>query len=270
MAQLPAGHVPLIRGLLGWLRRPDPAIDASLWAQTRHSVPWLRHLDEGKDAALRALVANFLHNKTITPLHGLQLDPLQRMQLAASCCLPLLRIGVDGLRGWSQLLIYPEAFRVHRSHVDDDGVHHEYDDELIGESWDAGPLVLSWADVQTDLEHPHDGYCVAIHEMAHKLDALDGVMDGTPPLPRTWREQWAGDFQHAYDQLCRQVDAGQETLVDPYASESPDEFFAVVSECYFSAPQLLHEEMPQVAAHLHRFYGFHEALGALEPVQDLS
>lgn len=204
---------------------------------------------------MRSLVATFLQTKTITPLGDLTLDARQRMQLAALCCLPLLRFGAKGLQGWSQLLVYPQAFRVRRSHVDAAGVLHEYDDELIGESWDAGPLILSWSDVQADLEDPTQGYSVAIHEMAHKLDALDGVMDGTPPLPRAWQREWARDFQQSYDLLCRQVDAGMETAVDAYASESPEEFFAVTSEYHFSAPRVLYEQMPSVAAHLRRFYG---------------
>ena len=220
----------------------------------RRSTALLHTLDEAGDAKMQVLTAIFLQRKTITPVAGLELDPLARMQLASLCCLPLLRFGVEGLRGWSQLLVYPDAFRVQRSHVDAAGVLHEYEDELIGESWDSGPLILSWADVQADLADPHAGFCVAIHEMAHKLDALDGAMDGTPPLPRSWQREWATDFQREYDAFCKQIDAGHDTAIDPYASESPEEFFAVASEYHFSAPQLLREQLPQVAAHLQRFY----------------
>ena len=204
---------------------------------------------------LRALTAHFLHTKTITPLGGLVLDNTDRTRLAALCCLPLLRFGKTGLRGWSQVLVYADAFRATRSHLDASGVMHEYEEEVIGESWDAGPLVLSWADVQAELEDPWAGCCVAVHEMAHKLDALDGAMDGTPPLPGDWQREWAADFQRTYDAFCRAVDAGNDTTIDPYASESPEEFFAVTSEYHFSAPALLQAEMPEVADHLWRFYG---------------
>src|SRR5690606_17973435 len=154
----------------------------------------------------------------------------ERTMLAALCCLPLLRFGEAGLHGWSQLLVYPEAFRVERSHVDAAGVLHQWEDELIGEAWDAGPLVLSWADVRSDLADPRAGYCVAVHEMAHKIDVLDGALDGTPPLPRAWQRTWARDFQLAYDALAREVDAGRTPAIDGYAAEAPEEFFAVCSE----------------------------------------
>jgi len=244
-----------LRGWLTRLRRGIPEPDPDLWREARARVPWVGALDESRDARLRTLVARFLHDKTITPVAALALDEAQRLQLAALCCLPLLEFGAQGLHGWSQLIVYPDAFRVNRSHVDAAGVLHEWDDELIGEAWESGPVILSWADIEADLASPREGFCVAVHEIAHKLDALDGALDGTPPLPRDWQRAWARDFQHAYDELARTVDAGRDTAIDAYAAEAPEEFFAVCSEYHFSAPALLQAQMPAVAAHLRRFYG---------------
>lgn len=255
MAQLPAGHDPLIQQLWGWLRRTPRPIDPDTWAATCRRAAWLQQLDPARGERLRGLAGRFLHEKTISTAGGLQLREGDDVLLAALCCLPLLELGEIGLRGWSQLIVYPDAFRVQRSHMDAAGVLHEWDDALIGESWDSGPLILSWADIQADIADPHAGFCVAVHEMAHKIDALDGAIDGTPPLPRAWQREWAGDFQRAYDAFCAQVDRGRDTAIDPYASEAPEEFFAVASEYHFSAPALLARELPSVAAHLRRFYG---------------
>jgi MtfA peptidase len=243
-----------MRALLQRFRRPQPIPEAT-WSRACAAVPWVRALAAEEQQALARLAARFLHRKTITPLAGLELDPHERTILAALCCLPLLRFGEDGLRGWSQLLVYPEAFRVERSHVDAAGVLHQWQDELIGEAWDAGPLVLSWADVCSDLADPRAGYCVAVHEMAHKIDVLDGALDGTPPLPRAWQRAWARDFQQAFDALVGEVEAGRTPAIDGYAAEAPEEFFAVCSEYHFSDPVLLRGAMPGVAAHLERFYG---------------
>lgn len=244
--------------MIDWLRRlrrpPDP-IPADVWRDTRAAVPWLAALDPVRDARLASLAARFLHEKAITPIGELTLDPRQRCTLAALCCLPLLEFGAAGLRGWSQLIVYPDAFRVNRSHVDAAGVLHEWEDELIGESWDAGPLILSWADIEADCADPRAGFCVAAHEMAHKLDVLDGAMDGTPPLPGPWQRGWARDFQAAFEALVADVDAGRDTAIDAYAAEAEEEFFAVATEYHFSDPATLRDAMPKVAAHLARFYG---------------
>lgn len=246
---MPAG---LIRRLLG--RGPDP-IDDSTWQQVVARVHLVAMLDPARARRLRELASHFLQRKTITAIEPLELDHERRATLAALCCLPALEFGAEGLHGWSQLIVYPDAFRVNRSHVDAAGVLHEWDDELAGEAWEAGPLILSWADVASDLAEPRAGFCVAVHEMAHKLDALDGVLDGTPPLPRAWQREWARDFQQAYDGFVAAVDAGREVAVDPYAAEAPEEFFAVCSEYHFSDPALLRVHLPRVARHLERFYG---------------
>ncbi|WP_262378651.1 zinc-dependent peptidase [Luteimonas viscosa] len=242
----------LIRRLLG--RAPDP-VDDDTWRHVQARVRWIHALDDTRSQRLRALATLFLQRKTITPIEPLQLDATRRAILAALCCLPLLEFGEEGLHGWSQLIVYPDAFRVNRTHVDAAGVLHEWDDELIGEAWDGGPLILSWADVESDLDDPHAGFCVAVHEMAHKLDALDGVLDGTPPLPRDWQRAWAQDFQRAFDAFVADVDAGREVAIDPYAAEAPEEFFAVCSEYHFSDPATLRDAFPAVAAHFERFFG---------------
>jgi len=236
-------------------RRPPADVDQDTWQAVHDTVPWVAALDAPRRDRLRALAARFLREKTVTPLGGLALDDTRRAALAALCCLPLLEFGAEGLHGWSQVLVYPDAFRVDRSHVDAAGVMHEWEDELAGEAWEQGPLVLSWADVAADLASPRDGCCVAVHEMVHKLDALDGLLDGTPPLPRAWQREWARDFQHAYDAFVERVDRGLHTALDPYAAEAPEEFFAVCSEYHFSDPALLLREQPAVAAHLLRLYG---------------
>jgi len=236
-------------------RASTPEIDPALWRQASAGLPWLRAIDAGRDSRLKALTARFLQDIGITPLHGLALNEVQRLRLAILCCMPLLEFGREGLHGWSQLLVYPDAFRVRRSHQDAHGVLHEWNDDLIGEAWERGPVILSWADVRADIAAPRDGYCVVAHEIAHKLDALDGVMDGTPPLPRDWQRQWASDFQRAYDALCTEVDGGGETAIDAYAAESPEEFFAVCSELHFSDAGTLRAALPTVAAHLERLYG---------------
>lgn len=63
-------------------------------------------------------------------------------------------------------------------------------------------------------------------------------------------------MQSAYDDLNRQLDHNPdaETAIDPYAAENPAEFFAVTSEYFFSAPDLLTESYPQVYEQLSHFY----------------
>ncbi len=50
------------------------------------------------------------------------------------------------------------------------------------------------------------------------------------------------------------MDDGEETVIDPYAIESPAELFAVLSEYFFEVPDLLKQAYPAVYGLLARFY----------------
>lgn len=236
---------------------PRPQIGDAGWQQLLRRTGLARRLAADDQRRLRDLCERFLRAKAITAAAGLRLTDDRRLLISALCCVPVLRLGFDWLRGWDEVIVYPGQFRVRREQVDEaTGVVDEFDDELAGESWDRGPLVLSWSDLRQDLHAVTAGCNVVAHEIAHKLDALDGVMDGTPPLPDARRRRaWVAAFQPAYEQLRDIVESGAEPAIDPYAAESPDEFFAVVSEYHFSAPDRLREVLPDVAAELEAFYG---------------
>jgi Mlc titration factor MtfA (ptsG expression regulator) len=233
-----------------------PEITDSAWNDALGSRLYAR-LGEDERVRLRELAARFLVRKSFTAAAGHELTESQRIRIAALACLPVLHLGFDWLAGWREVIVYPGEFRVKREHHDEHtGVVTEGEDELIGEAWERGPVILSWADIATDLERPFDGFNVVAHEIAHKLDMLDGAMNGVPRLPPgIARREWIEALQAAYDALVRAVERGRDTFIDPYAAESPDEFFAVTSELHFSDPAGLARAAPEVAAMLARFYG---------------
>ena len=57
---------------------------------------------------------------------------------------------------------------------------------------------------------------------------------------------WAAAFNAAYKDFCRRVDLGEDTEIDPYAAESPAEFFVVFTEYFFEVPDLLAAAYPAV------------------------
>jgi len=85
--------------------------------------------------------------------------------------------------------------------------------------------VLSWDDIERDIYDPQPGHNIVLHEFAHKLDGLDGVANGLPPLRRGMSvEKWAEDFSQAYEALRQQVAAGKPACIDSYAAPAPQNF----------------------------------------------
>ncbi|HWS26649.1 MAG TPA: M90 family metallopeptidase [Xanthomonadales bacterium] len=244
-------------------RRAEP--DAQAYARTIDALPQLGLLDADARGRLLDYTGRFLLDKRFSGAHGLEVDLSMGTTIAQLACWPVLDLGYDCLSGWREVIVYPGAFRARRAHDDEDtGVAHEWDEDLVGESWDNGPLILSWEDLCLDLSRPEDLQNVVVHEIAHKLDARSGAADGAPPLPRSIdARRWAQTFQAAYDELCAQVDRDEsQAAIDPYAASAPEEFFAVVSEYHFLAPELLSAAYPEVARLTAQFYaGGRESAG---------
>ena len=247
-------------GLFNWLmkfgRRKRVPIAETLWERALAQAAWAQALDPLKRLRLRHYTERFLADKAITPAGGFAMTDERKVLVAMLCCRPVLSPGYDWLRGWVEVIVYPAAFKVpSRDRDPRTGVVHERDVTVSGQAWTHGPLLLAWTDVEASLHSPRPGYDVIAHEIAHKIDVLDGHMDGAPWLVAVERGLWARDFQAAFDALRADVDAGREPIIDPYAAIEPAEFFAVCSEYWFTAPEHLRAVMPEVAERLAEFYG---------------
>ena len=267
---------PLFRTTARALRRAKllavrkvPLIDLALWHHATENYRFVQRLTVEENRRLRLIASDFLARKKFTGAAGLEIDELIRIQIAAQACILILELDVDFYDGWREIIVYPNQFAKTHDVIDEFGVVHTTRDPLAGEAWLGGPVVLSYADVAhtENAVDRGDGYNVVIHEFAHKLDMLNGEANGYPPLHRGMsKETWKRSFLAAYLAFCKQVDEadalehqdGAKALdalpIDPYASENPAEFFAVISEVFFEMPEVVHEAFPAVYQQLKAFY----------------
>ncbi|MCV2216267.1 zinc-dependent peptidase [Thauera sp. Sel9] len=240
-----------IRRWLG-LATPPTSVPDSQWERVEAWLPFLDYLDPDDRPRLRRMALEFLAGKQFHGANGLELDDDILLCIALQACLPVLNIGLQAYHDWVGVIVYPGDFLIPRREYDEAGVLHEYEDEVLGEAWEGGPVLLSWFGG----EGQPAGVNVVIHEFAHKLDMENGGVDGLPRLRSDMsRRAWAAAFSQAYEEFCGEVDSGMETDIDPYGAEHPGEFFAVVSEVFFEAPHVLQRRFPQVYAQLALFYG---------------
>ena len=237
-----------------WLpgrREHAPHIPATLWRKTLCNYPFLGQLDTEEQSRLKTLAENFLASKEFSSGGDLQLTDEICTAIATQACLPILNLDLTAYDDWIGIVVYPGEFIAPRQLEDEDGVVHEFDDVLSGEAWQGGPVLISWQDVQ----QAGAGYNVVIHEFAHKLDMRNGEADGIPALhSRLSEKEWISVFDTALENFCQRLDAGEETRIDPYASESPAEFFAVICEVFFETPLTLAEEYPALYTLFCRYF----------------
>lgn len=216
--------------------------------------PVLAALDGDTRERLRRRSAEILAEKVLQGAAGFEPDESERLAVAMLAALPILSRGIDWYRGFHTFIIYPAGFFADTEETDEAGVVHRGRDLRAGEAWAHGPVVLSLEDIEASGQG--EGFNVVVHELAHQIDQLNGDMDGFPPLHAGMDPKaWSRVFTDAFDRINRQLDAGEEPAIDPYAAESPAEFFAVTSEYYFDAPQWLNQHEPAVFELLQMFYG---------------
>lgn len=233
-------------------RRPIPA---GLWKRTLVRYPFLQRRDDPGATELLRLTRLFLDRKEFTATGGLKLRDDMVVAIAAQACLPILRLGLDRYEGFVGIVVHPDQVLARRSVPDEAGVVHEYDELLAGEAVQGGPVMLSWRDVRVAGQSAAQGYNVVIHEFAHVLDMADGLANGAPALAGNIRPaEWSQTLGAEFDALVAAVDGGREILLDPYAAQGPEEFFAVVSECFFVDPQSLRQAHSALYALLTRYY----------------
>lgn len=230
------------------------ALPDALWKKTLRTSAYTSALPIRDQERLRQLSTEILHGKSFEGAAGLKVSESIRARIALHAAIPILNIGLDYYADWSSIVIYPGNFRVHDEYMDEHGVVHREIMDLCGQSLTQGPIVLSWEAMREEDETPAD-HDLVIHECAHKLDMLNGEANGFPPLHADMDvKAWAHDFHEAYRKLGSELHSRRASGIDPYAVEDPAEFFAVLSETFFTAPQLVYENHPTVYKQLRRFY----------------
>lgn len=234
---------------------PLPAPSASDWREAM-ALPLFDGLSEEERRRLLELAGRLLDGKAFSSAAGADPNGVDIALIATQAALPILYLGAGWYKGWNEVVVYPAEFVHEGDEMDEIGVVHSVRHVRAGEAWEGGPLVLSLDSVRASGHL--EGYNVVIHEFAHKLDMNSGSVNGFPPMHGDMDARaWTRAFEPAYEDFCRQVDATEDPDVleiDPYAAESPAEFFAVFSEYFFEWPELVERAYPAVYEQLRRFY----------------
>jgi MtfA peptidase len=245
------GAFDLLAGLFGG-GKGNCALDEAAWTATLR-LPLFDGLTEDEQARLRELAVRLLADKAFSGGAELEVDDAMSTVIAAFAVLPVLNLGYDWYEGWREIVVYPGEYVYDGEQMDMNGIVHRVHHVRSGEAMSGGPMVLSWQDVERSGQGA--GFNVVIHEFAHKLDMNNGHANGRPPLHQGMSpDDWAHDFQSAYDDLCRRVAYGTGTPINPYAAENSAECFAVLTEYFFEAPDVLQQEYPAVYGQLVQFY----------------
>ncbi|TWU16078.1 M90 family metallopeptidase [Allorhodopirellula heiligendammensis] len=246
--------VPVAAGAFYLLRRktlrrlqvmatPFPEV----WEATLQSqVEYFRGLQPDQQDRFRNLMKVFLDEVTITGIRT-DVDEATRALVAASAVIPILGFSDFEYAGLGEVLIYPNSFdEGYRS----DGGGDAHTLGMIGTHHLSGVMILSKPSLIQGFANTTDKHNVGIHEFAHLVDKADGDVDGVPlgvdaETFQPW-VRWVGKELH------REVTSNE--YIDDYAFTNEAEYFAVLSEYFFEAPELLEQKNPKLYEMMQKMY----------------
>jgi len=196
-----------------------------------------------------------LRHKHWEAANGFTLTDEMAVTIAVQAALAVLVLTVDAYREVSAIVVFPTTMRSKGERAGPiPGTVTDDVFPVLGEAHSRrGPVLLAWDQVLRDARNPASGRNVVLHEFAHKLDMLDHVIDGTPPLEnRADLDRWIAVCTQVYETLRAGVDRPP---LDPYGATNVGEFFAVATEAFFTVPLDLARNEPNLYDVLRNYYG---------------
>jgi Mlc titration factor MtfA (ptsG expression regulator) len=209
-------------------------------------------LDADERELLEEIALELIAEKSWEAARGFDLTDEIMVMISSQAALIALGLPADCYRDVQAIVVHPTTLVLTGPRQTVPGVVSDGPMPILGQASFNGPVLIAWDTVVQEARHPGNGHNVVFHEFAHKLDMLDGTVDGTPPLAsREEHDRWVEVCTQAYLKVV--VGQGGRTLRS-YAGVNPGEFFAVATEVFFDDPLGLQEEHPDLYEVLGGFY----------------
>jgi Mlc titration factor MtfA (ptsG expression regulator) len=242
-------------GIFGRLfdrERDDNPFPAGWLAVVRDRLaPWPT-LSTHEQLRLLDLTAVLVDDKRWEAANGFALTDEIRLTIAAHAALLILALDYECYREITSIIVHPATITMRGPRAGPvRGVIDDGPQPILGSAHYKGPVLIAWDAASQQARHPERGHNVVYHEFAHRLDMLDGLVDGTPPLASPAHvQQWVEVCTAEFEALRHHPDP----LLDDYAATNPAEFFAVVTEVFFNRGRELEAAKPALYGVLRDFY----------------
>jgi Mlc titration factor MtfA (ptsG expression regulator) len=228
------------------VQSPWPLAWNSILAKTVHA--WV--LTAEQLTKWRQIIRILVAEKNWEGCDGFTVTDEVKVTIASQAALTILEMPHDYFERVRSIVIFPSEF------------------DLPLKDWQVAPTIvhglaaheavfLAWDRVLVESHNASSGKNLVIHEFAHHLDLQDGHWNGCPDLrTKDQQAQWHEAMKNAFAELNHDLEKGYHTpLFGHNAATNLTEFFAEVSERFFTVPLKLQHFSPKVCSVLEEYYG---------------
>ncbi len=247
-----------ISRILGWAKRKvarTPAYPVFLdeWDDLlRDQMMNWSQLTEDEQDRLEELTLHYMNKWHWEAQRGFTLTDEMIVLIAASASVLVLELDFDAYQSMRSVVVSETTMILDQERTGPGGLVSSGPIAALGHTSARGPVFLAWDSVQAGAGLSNDGFNVTYHEFAHRLDTLDGMIDGSPLHASDERyAEWTAVCTRLYEDVRNGV--GPKLLRD-YAGTNPAEFFAVATEVFFDKGVKMEKELPELYSSLMGFY----------------
>ncbi len=200
-----------------------------------------RRFSDAERARFEAQVAEFLATKELVG-DGCEIDAHTKLFIAALACRLAVNLPHDEYGRLMRVVVVDAIDEVHTQGLTGGGM-------LAAVTFTRDALARAFRD-------DDDGQNVVYHELAHVLDAADGISDGIPPLlfDPARHDVWREVMPRELARLRAAIDMNIPTALDPQGAENESELFAVATEAFFERPTKMRNAHPELYELFAAFY----------------
>ena len=183
-------------------------------------------------------VQEFLLNVRVTGIQ-VSITDKDRILLAASAIIPIFHFQRWRYTNLNEVLVYEDTF------------NHKFETKgpgrtvlgMVGGKYLQGKMAISIRTLHHGFRNETDKDNTAVHEFAHLIDYMDGLIDGIPNA--LIGKEFALPWIDLMDKEIEKIRDGSSDI-RPYGGTSRTEFFAVASEYFFERPKLFEKKHPDL------------------------
>lgn len=205
----------------------------------KQKVAYYNRLSLDDKLIFQKKIALFLSEATISGV-GVVIDDSIRLLVASSAVIPVFRFVRWRYANMGEILIYNGEVNTDLSS------HEKKEGILLGQvrPFQTRHIVLlSKQYLEQGFQAMHSSSNVGIHEFIHLIDQADGSIDGIPNaiIPESLLKLWTMLMYKEIDKIQK-----GRSDINTYGLTNHAEFFAVVSEYFFSNPEKFKKHHPEL------------------------
>lgn len=209
-------------------------------------VGFYKKLDAPGKLRFEERILSFLSRCKISAIN-ITITDEDKLLVAASAVIPIFGFPSWEYPNLNEVLLYPNSFN---SQYETAGAERNILGQ-VGWGYMNGTMVLSKPALHQGFNNENSKSNVGIHEFVHLIDKSDGAIDGIPEalLSRQYVIPWIKMMHHEMSEI-----KSHHSDLSSYGAVSEGEFFSVVSEYFFNAPELLEKKHPSLYGMLQNIF----------------